>query len=122
MVFSNFQHCITRYAIHKSYKQTLRNTRSSDNFNLTFQLGEGEESLNQIRECLKLDPEHKDCYPFYKKVKKVAKFLVAAQEAQNNQDWQECIDAAQKILKNEPKVFTFTHYQEMLRKIRKNKL
>ena len=100
--------------IHKSYKQTLRNTRSSDNFNLTFQLGEGEESLNQIRECLKLDPEHKDCYPFYKKVKKVAKFLMAAQEAQNNQDWQECIDAAQKILKNEPKVFTFTHCQEML--------
>ena len=79
---------------------------SSDNLNLKFQLGEGEESLNNIRECLKLDPEHKDCYPFYKKVKKVAKFLMAAQEAQNNQDWQECIDAAQKILKNEPKVFT----------------
>ena len=56
-------------------------------------------------------------------MKKVAKFLVAAQEAQNNQDWQECIDAAQKILKNEPKVFTFTQlHQEMLRKIRKNKL
>ena len=60
--------------------------------------------MNVIRECLKLDPEHKDCYPFYKKVKKVAKFLIAAQEAQNNQDWQECIDASQKILKNEPKV------------------
>ena len=44
---------------------------------------------------------------------------MAAQEAQNNQDWQECIDAAQKILKNEPKVFTFTQlHQEMLRKIR----
>ena len=39
-------------------------------------------------------------------MKKVAKFLVAAQEAQNNQDWQECIDAAQKVLKNEPKVCT----------------
>ena len=74
------------------------------NFFSLFQLGEGEESLNVIRECLKLDPEHKDCYPFYKKVKKVAKFLIAAQEAQNNQDWQECIDASQKILKNEPKV------------------
>merc|ERR1711953_779303 len=36
--------------------------------------------------------------------KVLAKFLVAAQEAQNNQDWQECIDAAQKILKNEPKI------------------
>merc|ERR1711971_1477859 len=43
-----------------------------------YQLGEGEESLQQVRECLKLDPEHKDCYPFYKKVKKVAKFITAA--------------------------------------------
>jgi len=71
---------------------------------LHYQLGEGEESLIQIRECLKLDPEHKDCYPFYKKVKKVAKFLASAQEAQNSQDWQECIASSQKILKNEPKI------------------
>jgi len=69
-----------------------------------YQLGEGEESLQQVRECLKLDPEHKDCYPFYKKVKKVAKFITAAQEAQDSQDWQECITAANKVLKNEPKI------------------
>ena len=72
-----------------------------------YQLGEGEESLQQVRECLKLDPEHKDCYPFYKKVKKVAKFITAAQEAQDSQDWQECITAANKVLKNEPKVNEF---------------
>ena len=71
---------------------------------LHYQLGEGEESLNEIRECLRLDPEHKDCYPFYKKVKKVAKFLTAAQEAQNTQDWNECIEASKKVLKNEPKI------------------
>ena len=58
----------------------------------------------EIRECLKLDPEHKDCYPMYKSLKKVAKFVGVAQEAQNNQQWQECVEAAQKILKNEPKV------------------
>ena len=71
---------------------------------LHYQLGESDESLNEIRECLKLDPEHKDCYPFYKKVKKVAKFIVAAQEAQNTQDWQECISASEKVLKNEAKI------------------
>ena len=38
---------------------------------LHYQLGESEESLAEIRECLKLDPEHKDCYPLYKKLKKV---------------------------------------------------
>merc|ERR1719195_1629821 len=69
-----------------------------------YQLGEGDESLQQIRECLKLDPEHKDCYPFYKKVKKVVKFLTSAQEAQTSQDWEECVTAANKVLKNEPKI------------------
>ena len=50
-----------------------------------------------MRECLRLDPEHKDCYPFYKRVKKVAKFVTAAQEAQNEQRWEDCIDAANKV-------------------------
>ena len=71
---------------------------------LHYQLGEAEEALMEIRECLRLDPEHKDCYPFYKSLKKVAKFVGGAQEAQNNQEWEECIQAAHKILKNEPKV------------------
>jgi DnaJ family protein C protein 3 len=98
----------TIHAISEMRALTKLTNDNTDGFfklsTLYYQLGEGEESLNNIRECLKLDPEHKDCYPFYKKVKKVAKFLMAAQEAQNNQDWQECIDAAQKILKNEPKI------------------
>ena len=62
-------------------------------------LGEAEESLNEVRECLRLDPEHKDCYPFYKKIKKVAKFVTRSQEAQNEQQWEDCIEAAQKVLK-----------------------
>jgi len=71
---------------------------------LHYQLGEAEEALMEIRECLKLDPEHKECYPMYKTLKKVAKSATAAQEAQNNNEWEECVSAAQKILKNEPKV------------------
>lgn len=71
---------------------------------LHYQLGEATESLNEVRECLKLDPEHSKCFPFYKKLKKVAKFVNAAQEAQNNKDWDECVDSALKVLKNEPSV------------------
>ena len=69
---------------------------------LHYLLGEAEEALGEVRECLKLDPDHKDCFPFYKKVKKVAKFVVAANEAQTEQSWDECIEAANKVLKNEP--------------------
>ena len=33
---------------------------------LYYQMGDDEDSLKEIRECLKLDPDHKDCFPFYK--------------------------------------------------------
>jgi len=69
---------------------------------LHYQLGEADESLADVRECLKLDPDHKECHPLYKKVKKIAKALNQAKEAQNSQDWQECIEAANRVLKNEP--------------------
>ena len=34
---------------------------------LHYHLGEAEESLNEVRECLRLDPDHKDCFTLYKK-------------------------------------------------------
>jgi len=71
---------------------------------LHYQLGEAEESLNEIRECLKLDPEHTDCYPYYKKTKKVAKFMIGSKEAREREDWEECVTNAQKVLKNEPQM------------------
>jgi len=84
-------------------KLTLDNTAGFYKLaNLHYQLGEADESLNEIRECLKLDPDHKDCYPLYKKLKKVAKFLVKSKESSQSEDWAECIDNANKVLKNEP--------------------
>jgi len=68
---------------------------------LHYQLGEADESLGELRECLKLDPDHKDCYPMYKKVKKVAKFLTNAKEAREAEDWEGCVSSAQKVLKHE---------------------
>jgi len=72
--------------------------------NLHYQLGEADESLNEIRECLKLDPDHKECFPLYKKLKKVVKFLNTAKESREKEDWEECVASAQKVLKNEPSV------------------
>ena len=72
--------------------------------NLHYQLGEADSSFVVITECLKLDPEHKECYPLYKKLQKVTKFLTESQKAQNTNDWAECVSAAQEVLKNEPTV------------------
>lgn len=71
---------------------------------LLYRIGHATESLKSIRECLKLDPEHKDCFPFYKKVKKIEKFIVDAENAIEEKNYQEGIESAKKILKNEKEV------------------
>src|SRR5690606_1778989 len=43
-------------------------------------MGEPDESLNAIRECLKLDPDHKRCHDHYKKVKKLFNLYKSANE------------------------------------------
>lgn len=68
---------------------------------LLYKVGQATESLKAIRECLKLDPEHKDCFPFYKKVKKIEKFLVNAENDLENKNFADCIVSAKAILKNE---------------------
>lgn len=35
---------------------------------------------SEVRECLKLDPDHKQCYSHYKQVKKLNKQIQAAEE------------------------------------------
>jgi DnaJ family protein C protein 3 len=53
--------------------------------------------FREVRECLRLDPEHQDCFPHYKIVRKVDKLISDAQEDINNKDYQDCIDNANKV-------------------------
>lgn len=52
---------------------------------LHYHLGEAEESLREIRECLKLDPDHQSCFPHYKKVKKLQKQFQSGDSLMNEQ-------------------------------------
>lgn len=54
---------------------------------------------SEIRECLKLDPDHKECFQLYKKVKKVNKLNGDAQEDINNKEYEGCIASAKKVRK-----------------------
>lgn len=63
---------------------------------LYYQMGNGEDSLKEIRLCLKLDQDHKDCKRHYKKVKKLVKLL---QEAQEHMDGEQFEDALVKLNK-----------------------
>lgn len=71
---------------------------------LLYQMGHATDALKSIRECLKLDPEHKDCFPLYKNIKKVEKFLTDADLALEAGKYAECIESAEKALKNEKTV------------------
>ncbi|EDV93416.1 dnaJ homolog subfamily C member 3 [Drosophila grimshawi] len=69
---------------------------------LLYRIGHCTNALKEIRECLKYDPEHKLCFPFYKKVRKVEKQLVTAETAREEKQAPECIVAAEAVLKHEP--------------------
>lgn len=71
---------------------------------LLYDMGHVTDALKEIRECLKLDPEHPECFAFYKKIKKVDKFLNDAQTYHDEKQYAECITSAEKALKNEPDV------------------
>ncbi|XP_076639139.1 dnaJ homolog subfamily C member P58IPK [Colletes latitarsis] len=80
---------------------------------LHYRLGQVSESLKEIRECLKLDPEHSKCFSFYKKVKEVAKLLTNAETSEEGRNYDNCIASAQSVLKLEPNVVNvrFTAHQ-----------
>uniref|UniRef100_A0A1I7XUX8 J domain-containing protein n=1 Tax=Heterorhabditis bacteriophora TaxID=37862 RepID=A0A1I7XUX8_HETBA len=67
-------------------------------------IGDVEESLSQIRECLKLNPDHKECFPFYKRVKKLAKMREAIADFSQREQWTSCLEKGQQILKFEKDV------------------
>jgi len=71
---------------------------------LLYQLGHASDALKEIRECLKLDPEHRDCFPFYKKIKKVEKTLSDAQTYLEENAFSDCIASAEKTLKLEDEI------------------
>lgn len=64
---------------------------------ILYQLGEVDNSLKEIRECLKLDPEHQYCFPLYKKLKKLDKLLQEAESAGEKQEFGECVDDIKKV-------------------------
>ncbi|KAK2144538.1 hypothetical protein LSH36_748g01016 [Paralvinella palmiformis] len=90
----------------------LRNDNTAAYFKISkmlYEMGDADESLTEIRECLKLDPDHKDCFSHYKKVKKLAKQISSVHELINEQKWDDCISKVDQMLKTEPELFAFVH-------------
>lgn len=76
---------------------------------LHYQLAEVDESLATIRECLKLDSDHKQCHSHYKKVKKLASQVNAMNEFTKENQYSECIGKANAALKTESQIPLVVH-------------
>jgi len=62
-----------------------------------------------VRECLKLDADHKSCHEHYKKVKKLVQNMKSIDDLISNQRWADCISKVDQMLKIESQVDAFVH-------------
>lgn len=86
--------------LRSTVKQTTDNTVGWLKLSkLLYKSGDAEESLIAIRECLKLDPDHKDCFTHYKNVKKVAASLKSMQQFRADSQYNECAEKGESSLK-----------------------
>uniref|UniRef100_A0A8C7YMG8 DnaJ homolog subfamily C member 3 n=1 Tax=Oryzias sinensis TaxID=183150 RepID=A0A8C7YMG8_9TELE len=76
---------------------------------LHYSLGQHHESLNHVRECLKLDQDDKDCFNHYKQVKKLSKQLDSAEELILEERYQDAIDKYESVMKTESDVTFYTN-------------
>ncbi|EMP29739.1 DnaJ like protein subfamily C member 3, partial [Chelonia mydas] len=73
-----------------------------------YQLGDHELSLSEVRECLKLDQDHKLCFSHYKQVKKLNKQIESAEELIREGRYTDAINKYESVMKTEPKVPIYT--------------
>lgn len=66
---------------------------------LCYSLGEVEESLNNVRECLKLDPDHKSCMDFYKPTKKLNNHIQSMLSYKSSKENDDCYSQGKNALK-----------------------
>uniref|UniRef100_A0A6Q2X574 DnaJ homolog subfamily C member 3 n=1 Tax=Esox lucius TaxID=8010 RepID=A0A6Q2X574_ESOLU len=75
-----------------------------------YNLGDHEMSLTEVRECLKLDPDHKQCYSHYKQVKKLNKQIQSAEELIQQQRYGDAARKYESVVETEPNVPQYSHH------------
>lgn len=64
---------------------------------LHYSMGEAELALNDIRECLRLDPDIKKCSTYYKMLRKLNKLIERMTKAHDERNYGECVSTAETI-------------------------
>ena len=74
---------------------------------LHYSNGDLAESLSAVRECLRLDPEHRDCFKHYKKAKKLNKQMETVEEQVAQQQYLAAAAELERSLSTETEVLLF---------------
>uniref|UniRef100_A0A4X2MBI8 DnaJ homolog subfamily C member 3 n=1 Tax=Vombatus ursinus TaxID=29139 RepID=A0A4X2MBI8_VOMUR len=73
-----------------------------------YHLGDHELSLSEVRECLKLDQDHKRCFAHYKQVKKLNKLIESAEELIREGRYVDAASKYESVMKTEPDIPIYT--------------
>lgn len=65
---------------------------------LMYDAGLAARSLDEIRSCLRLDPDDKGCREHYGKVKVLVKAINDAQQFSDDEKWHKCLTSANRVL------------------------
>lgn len=65
---------------------------------LMYNAGLAGQSLEEVRGCLRLDPDDKSCRAHYKKVQVLVKAITDAQTRAEAEKWNDCLTSATKII------------------------
>ena len=69
--------------------------------------GDAEQALNNVRECLRLDADHKKCSDHYKTLRKLTKAMDKMRKAHDEQRYAECVTQANLVINNDPNSLAF---------------
>ncbi|CAF0716886.1 unnamed protein product [Brachionus calyciflorus] len=76
---------------------------------LHYSIGEADLALNDVRECLRLDADHKKCSKMYKKLRKLTKSLDKMKKSHDENRFSECLSEADSVISQDPQSHVFRH-------------
>lgn len=74
---------------------------------LHYSMGDADLALNDIRECLRLDQDHKKCMDYYKMLKKLNKLIDKMKKSHDEENFDQCVATATTIKQLDPQSLQF---------------
>uniref|UniRef100_UPI00358E80AF dnaJ homolog subfamily C member 3-like n=1 Tax=Myxine glutinosa TaxID=7769 RepID=UPI00358E80AF len=75
---------------------------------LLYSTGELQDALNEVRECLRLDPDHRECFQLYKQAKRLGKQFDDGEKLLESGSYDAAVEKFEASMQTEPSIMTYT--------------